>query len=121
MTDVSEIAEQKSFEAVAATATAQEAIERSREAQMANAVATAVKDVFALKDNEGQKRFVDISRVPLICQAILGIHQSLDEIKANMVNRDQFWPVKTLVYGLVTVLLTGLIGEMLLQAINIPK
>lgn len=113
MTDITEVAEQKSFEAVAATAQAQEAIERSREAQMASAIATAVKDVFALKDYDGQKRFVDISRVPLICQAILGIHQSLEDIKGNMVNQDQFTPVKIIAYGLVGTTMLGVLGAIL--------
>lgn len=121
MSETSEIAEQKSFEAVAATAEAQQAIERSREAQMANAIATAVHDVFSLKDQDGQKRFVDISRVPLICQAILGIHQSLQDIKEDMVNKDQFWPVQTLVYGLVALMLSGVIGALLILALHAPK
>lgn len=112
--DPTTIASQKSDEAVAATATAQEAIERSREAQMASAVASAVKDVFALENDNGQKRFIDISRVPLICQSIIGIHQSLDDIKENMVNHDEFWPVKTLVYGIVGLMLTGVVGALLL-------
>lgn len=103
-----------SRKAVHAARDAAQAVEISREAQMASAVASAVKEVFSLESEGGQKRFVDVSRVPLICQAILGINQSLTEIKNEMVTQDQFWPVKTLVYGVVGLMLTGTVMALLL-------
>jgi len=75
-------------------------------------VSAAVKKGLAAEAESG--RYIDVSRVPLICQAILGIDAKLADIKQNMVTQDQYWPVKTLVYGIVGILLTGLIGSVLL-------
>lgn len=81
------------------------------------------------------KKFIDVSRIPLICQDIRGIHSILTEIKNSLkenndnaikdinglsdrldqrfVSTDQFWPVKTIVYyGAGTVLL-GVLGAFL--------
>lgn len=103
-----------SRKAVHAARDAQQSIEIAREAQMANAVAQAVKEVFSIEDDGGQKRYVDVSRVPLICQTIKGIDLSLNEIKASMVTQDQFAPVKAIAYGLVSITLTGVVGALLL-------
>lgn len=51
------------------------------------------------------RRFIDVTRVPLLCQSIVEINNKMDK----MVTQDQFWPVKTLVYGLLGLLLTGLV------------
>ncbi len=84
MENLQDIAHEASAEAVHKTKNAQQAIEIAREAQMASAIAQAVKEVFSLDDGNGQKRFVDISRVPLICQAVVGIDQRLKSIEGNM-------------------------------------
>jgi hypothetical protein len=113
------IATTKSAEAVAAATDAARAIEDARVAQMVSAFTTALDKTFNLNDINGPKRFLDMSRVPLICQAIIGIHESLEDIKKNMVSKDQFWPVKTFVYGLVGVLLTGIAGAILPQILKL--
>ncbi len=84
MENLQDIAHEASAEAVHKTKNAQQAIEVAREAQMASAIAQAVKEVFSLDDEQGRKRFVDISRVPLICQAILGIDQRLKTMEGNI-------------------------------------
>lgn len=66
-------------------------------------IENAVKKAFASNVEGG--RYVDISRVPLLCQAVIGIDKKLDD----MVTQDQFWPVKTIVYGLVAIILTAVI------------
>lgn len=99
--------------AVHAARNAQQAIEVAREAQLASAIATAVKEAFNIEDNTGQKRFVDVSRVPLICQAIIGIQQSLTKIEENMVTKETFSPIRSLVYGMVGLVLTGVVGALL--------
>jgi hypothetical protein len=66
-------------------------------------IQVAVKEAFS--ENVSGGRYVDITRVPLLCQAVIGIDKKLDE----MVTQDQFWPVKTLVYGLVGIMLTAVV------------
>ena len=108
------LAASHSAEAVNATAVAQEAVEKAREAQMLAVVTKAFEATFNITDSTGQKRFLDVTRVPLICQSIVGIHQKLEDIQLNMVTKEAFWPVKTLVYGLNGLLLTGIVGSLLL-------
>lgn len=55
------------------------------------------------------KRYIDVSRVPLICQSIVGIDKKLEEL----VTQQEFWPVKTLVYGITAMMLAGVIGALL--------
>lgn len=62
----------------------------------------------------GQGRYVDVSRVPLICQSIIGINEKLE----TLVTQDQFWPVKTLVYGFVGLTLTAIVATLLMVVIN---
>lgn len=65
----------------------------------------------------GEKRYIDVSRIPLICQSINQIGEDISEIKDNMntsVTQDQFWPVKTLVYGITGLMLTGIVGALLM-------
>ncbi len=71
--------------------------------ELSEKIQKAVEKAFAAKVEGG--RYVDISRVPLLCQAVIGIDKKLDD----MVTQDQFWPVKTLVYGLVGIILTAVI------------
>lgn len=60
------------------------------------------------------KRYIDVSRIPLICQSIIGIDEKLDEL----VTRQEFWPVKTLVYGITGLMLAGVIGALLMLVIK---
>lgn len=56
------------------------------------------------------KRYIDVSRIPLICQSIIGIDKKLEEL----VTKTEFWPVKTLVYGITGILLSGTVGALLM-------
>lgn len=82
-------AESHSAEAVNATAVAQEAIEKARSAQFI----AALEEFF----NRGidQKKFVDINRIPFICDDIRGIHGSMGDIQQDLI-----W-IKWLIMGLV--------------------
>lgn len=67
------------------------------------------------------KRFIDVSRIPLICQSIVQIGDDISEIKVSMndlVTQDQFWPVKTIVYGIVALILTAVSGALLALVIT---
>lgn len=54
-------------------------------------------------------RYIDVSRIPLICQSIINIDKKLDEL----VTKQEFWPVKTLVYGITALMLSGVVGALL--------
>ncbi len=86
---------------------------------IANTLAEALRRVFG--ENESAKRFVDVSRIPLICKSILDIHSSIEEIKdmikisnTDHVNQFQFAPVKAIVYGMVGMILTGFVAALIL-------
>jgi len=86
------------------------------------ALSAALREVFSENGKSG--RFIDVSRIPLICQHIAGIHDSLAEIKETLskkvVTQDQFWPVKTLVYGFVALILVAVVGAIITLIINSP-
>jgi len=84
MGDEAILAQSKSAEAVNAAANAAEAVERAREAQMASAFAKALQEVFSIEDGGGRKRFIDVSRVPLICQSIVGIDKRMSAIEDSL-------------------------------------
>lgn len=79
----------------------------------------------AINDQNGDKRFIDLTRIPLICLSITGIHSSLEEIKGmikdikqDFVTHEAFDPVKNLVYGLVGLMLTSVIVAILAMVIR---
>lgn len=79
------------------------------------AITEAVQDAFSSGIEKG--RFVDISRVPLICQSIVQIGKDITELKevqAKLVTQDQFWPVRTLVYSTVALMLLGVVVSLIL-------
>lgn len=110
--------ESAAAESVNATAVAKEAEQKAAEAQMLAVVTKAFEATFNITDNNGQKRFLDVTRVPLICQSIVGIHQTLENMQQNMVTQEAFWPVKTLVYGVVGLMLTGMMTAILALALR---
>lgn len=67
----------------------------------------------ALSANVGRKRYIDVSRIPLICQSIVGIHQNLETINTKLdnkyVTKESFSPVRTIVYGMIGIILTSVI------------
>lgn len=88
-----ELAEAHSQEAVRATTIAQEAIEKARHVQLDTAIADGLDKYF----NRGvqERKFVDVDRIPFICDDIRGIH-----IKIEKMGNDFVW-IKWLVMGLV--------------------
>ena len=74
-------------------------------------ITEALKEVFG-KGKESQK-FIDISRIPLICQSIIGIHENLKDINVKLdnkfVTKESFSPVRNTVYGMIGIILTGVI------------
>lgn len=89
----------------------------------------------ALKSNP-ERRFIDIDRIPLICLSITGIHGTLERIEAmikeerqqseevhkTFITKDsfeqQFWPVRTIVYGMVGIILVAAIGALVALVVH---
>lgn len=76
----------------------------------------------AIHDNDGNKRFVDLARLPLICLSITGIHESLKKIEGkletNYVTKEAFDPVKNLVFGFISLVLVTVVGAILVLVIK---
>ena len=74
------------------------------------------------KEGVAAGRYVDVSRIPLICQNISTIHADIGEIKQKLetkyVTQESFFPVKSLVYGLVGIILTAVIGGFVMLLIK---
>ncbi len=73
MDDTQKNAEQKTDATMIAAAGLQDAQNQAREAQMESVIERAFVKMFAAEDSEGHDRFLNVSRVPLICQSIVTI------------------------------------------------
>ncbi len=80
-----------------------------------DAIESAVFKALGAQVEKG--RYLDMSRIPLICQNITTMHDDISEMKTIMqdklVTQDQFWPVKTFVYGIVSIMLVAIVGAMI--------
>lgn len=129
MADIKDIlpgeAGEASREAVHAAKNAAQAVEVARTLQAAvlhesttQSLSDALRQVFG--EYSEQQRFVDLKKIPLLCKQIENIDANISEIKGliklsddKYVNQDQFWPIKTLVYGVVGLMLTGVVTALL--------
>ncbi len=131
MTDATS-ASLKSSEAVDKAADAAAAIEEARmeqihaanresEDRMAQVFKAAIKEAFSV-DGGAPKKFIDITRIPLICQDIAGINKTLGELAQNIENgyvkKESFTPVRIVVYGFVGIILTSVIIAIVTLVIN---
>lgn len=100
--DMSELSESHSAEAVNATAVAQEAIEKARQAQLNDAISQGLDSFF----NHGitEKKFIDIGRIPFICDDIRSMHGMLTKMDSTLSL------VSRLVFGFVIIILLGVAG-----------
>lgn len=70
-----------SAEAVQATAVAQEAIEKARTSQLNAAISRGLEEYF---ESRSSKRFIDINRIPFICDDIKGIHEKINAMGSDL-------------------------------------
>lgn len=91
-----------SQEAIRAATVAQEAIEKARQSQLNESIAEGLDKYF----NRGvqEKKFVDVNRIPFICDDIRGIHAKMDSMG------NDFVLIKRLVIGIVSGIGTIVIG-----------
>lgn len=91
------------------------------EAKMVNSLSEALREVF--EEKGGQKRFIDVTRIPLICQNIDGIHTTLKSIDTKidekLVTKERFAPVEKIVYAIVGVVGLGVLGA-LIKLVLVP-
>lgn len=113
------VAEVVSSAAIAAKIAAEESDEK-----IVNSLSQALRNVFG--ENEKAGRFIDVSRIPLICKDIGDIREHLGDMREMMktnedrfVNKDQFWPVKSLVYGATGIILTGVVLALIYLVVKI--
>lgn len=124
-------ANEAALEAIHAAKNAAQAIETARALQVAamnenttKSLVDALRAVFG--ENEDSKRFIDISKIPLICKSIVDIHDTLTEIKdmfakadERYVNQDQFFTVKAIAFGFAGAVLTGFMGMLVYLVFHI--
>lgn len=82
----------------------------------------ALKDAFGEHVSSG--RFVDVARIPLICKSIVDTNERLKEIADKLdnayVTKEAFNPVKSIVYGLVGLILVSVVGALLYMVVISP-
>ncbi len=85
------IAQEKSAEAVDAFAIAHEANTAARMAEMEAVMEKVIAKQFQVEDKEveGDRRFINLGRVPLICQSIIKISREMAEINKAVQNRER--------------------------------
>ena len=85
--------------------TAEKALSKAKEEQLEKIISGAITKMFEAEDAEGHNRFVNVSRVPLICQAIIGINKRLEGIESNI-----NWGVKIVIGAVILGLITLLVS-----------
>lgn len=118
MDESTALAQSHSAEVINEAAIHAEMVEKARIAQMKAAVVDAVREIFSSNVSAG--RYIDVSRIPLICQNIDGLHQvsketlskikDIDEkLEKKYVTKEQFALVKNLVFGAAAIILSAVL------------
>lgn len=76
---------------------------RASEERMTDAFKGAIKEAFST-DEGGQKRFIDITRIPLICNTIISVESRLESIEDN-----QKWVTRLILGGVILAVLAQVI------------
>jgi hypothetical protein len=88
--------------------------------QIHTALTSALKEVFG--EHEQSQRFVDVTRIPLICKSIIDTNIRLENIETKLdrkfVTMDMFSPVRNVVYGLIGAILFSVVGALLMLIIR---
>lgn len=104
-------AEKASAEAVHITKNAQQAIETARQLQLeeiltSDKLSKVLEDavVAALNRGTAENKYIDVGRIPFICDDIRGIHLLMAVMNENLTL------VKRIVFGFVATILLGVVG-----------
>lgn len=103
--------EQASAEAVHKTKNAQQAVEMARQVQLeailnSSRLSNTIQDavIAALNRGAAEKKYIDIGRIPFICDDIRGIHSLITIMNENVSL------VKKIVFGFIAAILLGVLG-----------
>jgi hypothetical protein len=84
------------------------------------ALADALRDVFG--EHTKSQRFVDVTRIPLICKSIFDTNENLKAINEKLdtkyVTKEAFNPIQKVVYGLISLILVSVVGAILVTIIK---
>ena len=90
------------------------------EEKITKALTKALRDVFG--EHTKSQRFIDVSRIPLICKSIFDTSNKLTEINIKLdtkfVTKEAFFPVKSLVYGATSIILIAVFSAIVYLVIN---
>jgi len=109
-----------------AEATASTLVEKDAERSTA-ALANALREVFG--ENTKTQRFIDVSKIPLICLNIDNMHKALAIIQEAIermeeknerifVRSERFQVTEKLVFGLVGIILTAVVGAIIYSVLK---
>lgn len=107
------LADSQNAEAVNAVAIATEAAQKAQASQIEAALESAMNRFFSRGIDE--KRFIDIGRIPFICDDIRGVRTILNDM-----NNDSKWMKRILngAAGVVVIIFLPIVGWLLLQVIH---
>lgn len=116
--EVSDSASTVAAEVVMRAAEAASEVAKTSDERVTRSLSDALREVFGEHSNSG--RFIDVSRIPLICNNINTIHGDIKEIKEMMkenseeyVRKDDFDLVKRVVFGFVALVMIGFVGVLI--------
>ena len=87
----------------------------STQKDITQALTEALRQAFG--ENLDARRFIDVTRVPLICQSIISIHEDIKEIRESLersyVRQEEFKPVKAALYSAMGVIALAFLSGLL--------
>jgi len=60
-----------------------------------------------------EKRFIDVGRIPFICDDIRGIHETLKTMNKNNVTKEDFSLIRNIVFGFISLIVTGFMASLM--------
>ena len=91
-------------------------LQKKNDEHMTSILSNALREVFDMHKESG--RFIDISRIPLICKSIIHMHENIKDINnkldSKFVTAEAFWPVRAIAYGLVGIIMVSVVGALLM-------
>ena len=83
-------------------------------------LAEALKDAFG--EHQASKRFIDVSRIPLLCKSVINTNMRLGKIEEKLddkfVSIERYQPIEKIVIGMVGVILLAVIGAIVMNVIK---
>lgn len=80
------------------------------------AIEEGIKNAFSV--GQENQRFIDVQRIPLICQSIVSIDERLKSIDDKMVTKERFVLVERMVYGAAVTILLAVLGALVTLVIK---